>query len=365
MKQIICFTESLAGGGAEHQIILLAGLLKDQDYDVVLVTYADVPDHYNVPEGVSRKVIAPRKKSFRKLLSIFFFFLKTKADCVISYRKMSNIRMLIPMFFRRKPIKVICSERNFTMGKPDLARRVMTRVLYRKADFIVPNSTSQTEYMKSENPATAHKLRTIYNYTDIQHFGLSQMPQVSSPIKIAIFARYSSQKNPLRFAKAMAQLKAKKQCQFVVDWYGNQSGNINGFNGDYLAIKDCVDRLGIGDILRLQPSVKDPSVLMGYYHAVCLPSLYEGFSNSIAEAISSGKPMLVSDVSDNSIMVHDGENGFLFDPKDIDSICQAFTKFLALSSKEMVRMGKESRKIAQALFDKEKFVQQYVALIEA
>ena len=364
MQAIICFTESLGGGGAEHQIVILAGFLAEKGYDVKLVTYADVPDHYNLPNGVKRLVIAPHKKQIQKLFAIFRYFLNTDVDCVISYRKMCNIRVLIPMFFRRNPPKIICSERNFTIGKRDFARRIMVKVLYRKADYIVPNSTSQTEFMKKENPKNTPKLHTIYNYTDLRQFCMSQMPANQEPVKIVVFGRYSNQKNPIRFAKAMSLLKEKTKHRFDVDWYGSQTGANQGFNNEYLFAKECVERLEVGDVLHLKPAVKDPSLLMGNYHAACLPSLYEGFSNSIAEAISSGKPMLVSDVSDNSVMVHEGVNGFLFNPTDINSICDAFERFLSLSMDEKQIMALESRKIAEELFDKELFIKRYVDLIE-
>ena len=74
--------------------------------------------------------------------------------------------------------------------------------------------------------------------------------------------------------------------------------------------------------------------------------------------------MICSDVSDNSVMVHNGENGFLFDPEDVESIVSAFLKFISLSSDEREEMGKRSREIAMSLFDKEKFVSEYVNLIE-
>ncbi len=365
MKRIICFTESLGGGGAEHQMVILADMLAEKGYDVTIVTYADVPDHYSVPDGVNRVKIAEGKSAIKKHFAIISYFINAKTDCVISYRKMCNIRALVPLFFRGKHVKVICSERNTTMGKPDFERRFMVHVLYNRADYIVPNSESQTQYMRKENPRLISKLRTIHNYTDLQHFSVCDMPTMQEPMKIAVFARYSKQKNPILFAEALAELKAKTDRAFEVHWYGSQAGANNGFNNDYLAVKAKVEELGIDNVLKLHPAVKDIYALMGDYHAVCLPSLYEGFSNSIAEAICCGKPMLASDVADNGIMVHDGENGFLFRPKQKGSICEAFLRFFALSSEDIKRMASESRRIAEKLFDKERFISQYIELIES
>ena len=54
MKRITCFTESLGGGGAEHQMVILAGMLAEKGYDMTIVTYASIPDYYNTPQGVKR-----------------------------------------------------------------------------------------------------------------------------------------------------------------------------------------------------------------------------------------------------------------------------------------------------------------------
>lgn len=369
-KKIICFTESLAGGGAEHQIAILSGMLAEKGYDVSLVTYASIPDHYETPDGVKRLDIgetsAKRKniKAFFKALQVFFFFLSVKTDCVIIYRQRANLRALIPLLFRSHRIKVICSERNLTVVS-DYVEKILFNFLYNRADYIVPNSEAQKRYIESCVPKLKHKLHCIHNYTDLEQFTMSRIPNDFSIIKIGVFSRFSSQKNPIGFATAVKLLKEKTTKKFEVHWYGAQEGNINGYNSSYLNMKKKVDELGINDVLILHPAVKNPAEYMDNYHAVCLPSLHEGFSNSVAEGICCGKPMLVSDVSDNSIMVHKGENGFLFNPADTNSICSAFSDFFLLSKEELERMAMRSREIAQGLFDKSCFIQQYINLIES
>lgn len=365
MKKVICFTESLGGGGAEHQMVLLAGMLVAKGYEVAVVTYADIPDHYQVPDGIERVRIAVGKSSFIKHILLFFFFIKVDVDCVISYRKMCNVRVLIPLFFRGKKIKVICSERNTTIGAPDLLRRFLVFVLYKRADFIVPNSESQTQFMKKENPSLIPKLYTIHNYTDLDHFAFCDLPSDISVLKIAVFARFSRQKNPIRFIEAIHKLREKTKRQFEVHWYGNQELISRG-NRDLLDYaKSRVVELSLTDVFFFHPAVKDVFHFMGKYHAICLPSLYEGFSNSVAEAICCGKPMLVSNVADNGIMVVEDENGFLFDPRQTDSICKAFERFFRLSYADLCKMSQRSRQIAESLFDKEYFISQYVKLIES
>ena len=108
-----------------------------------------------------------------------------------------------------------------------------------------------------------------------------------------------------------------------------------------------------------------PNNALRKFDAMCLPSLVEGFSNSISEYICCGKPVICSDVADNSLMVHDGKNGFLFDPTNIDEMVDVVLKFFNLPTEERNMMCIQSRKIAEELFDKESFVQKYIKLIES
>ena len=364
--RIICFTESLAGGGAEHQMVILAGLLAEEGYDVTLVTYASVTDHYDTPPNVMRIDIGKTRiknkwlKALIKILKIFHYFLRVKTDCIIAYRECANLRVLLPMIFRRRKIKVICSDRN-TSTHLTFKHKLLLYYLYFRADYIVPNSQTETNFIAEHKPSLKSKLRTIHNFTDLNHFELSPIPVDISVIKVAIFSRYDKQKNPVGLAFAIHKLKTETKRLFEIHWYGAQLNESSG----YLEVCNVVDKLDIADSLFLHPAVKNPASLMKDYHAICLPSLFEGFSNSIGEGICSGKPMLVSNVSDNHIMVKDGYNGFLFNPKDTDSICNAFLQFFNLTYEEMFRMGQNSRIIAENLFNKKQFVKRYIDLIES
>ena len=365
MKRITCFIESLAPGGAQYQLLLLAEFLAEKGYDVELVTYADISDHFSVPNQVKRSKIrecnVPGKylNALIKWFYIFHFFVRIKTDCIISYRQRCNARLLIPLFLRGKTIKVICSERNTTI-KQTSYEKVLFAFLYKRADYIVSNSNTQAEYIMRMKPQLTPKLRIIHNYTDLKKYQMCSIPQDLSVIRFAVFGRYDRQKNPLGFADAISELTRRTKQRFEIHWYGGQA-----YGDLFDDLKNKIKQDGLERVFILSDAVKDPSLLMNNYHALCLPSLFEGFSNAIAEGISSGKPMLVSNVSDNSIMVHHGVNGFLFSPFDKDSICDTFIKFFSLSYEQMYKMAFNSRKIAENLFDKERFIMQYISLIES
>ena len=147
MKRVTCFINSLAGGGAEHQLIILANLLVENGYDVSFVTYNESDDgQYQLDKRIRHISIQVKGGRLRKMLKVFSFLLKHETDCFISFRAPVNFILLWPMLFRRK-VKVIVGERNLTIGKPSIFERINFSLLYKRATFIVPNSISQTNYI--------------------------------------------------------------------------------------------------------------------------------------------------------------------------------------------------------------------------
>lgn len=361
MKNITCFTANLASGGAEHQMAILCNFLAERDYNITLVTYNDLPDEYELDSRITRVILDKSKNRVAKQLMITNYFLHAKIDCLISYRSTPNFVVLVPMLFR-KNIKVICGERNITIAA-NVIEKINYNLLYRRANYIVPNSHTQANYLKKLGKSWGNRVVPIINYTDIDKYLPSSIPENSdNELLIGVFARIFPQKNYERICKMLQILKKKTNRKFKIIWYGERKEmeHTKGSNHIHSLIKE----LCIEDVIEIRPNVTDVEQKIKQFHFMCLPSLYEGFSNSLAEYICSGKPVVCSDVSDNSLMVHEGENGFLFNPKDIDSMCNAFLKVLELNIEQMKEMGLKSRMIAEQLFDKELFINSYINLIE-
>lgn len=362
MKRVSAFICSLGSGGAEHQLIELSGMLVEKGYNVSIITFADISDFYSYSDQIKRIRLGQGKNIIMKLLAVWRYLIQIKTDVFISFGQRENLISLLPLLFR-KNIKIICGERNFTSGRPSKQEMFLWNVLYKKANFIVPNSYSQAKYIIEQNPILKDKVFPITNYTNLSTYKVSSLPS-HNVCRIGIFGRYAKQKNYANFAYAIKLLKEKTNVHFIIDWFGNIYDKDGNKNNDYVAFGDLINNYKIGDVIRLNNHVKDVVSLMSDFDAIALPSLWEGFSNSISEAICCGKPLLVSDVSDNGIMVKNGFNGYLFNPYDVDSICNAFYNFLNLSVNERKEMGRRSRVIAEELFDSESFIAKYINLIE-
>ena len=96
--------------------------------------------------------------------------------------------------------------------------------------------------------------------------------------------------------------------------------------------------------------------LLKSHGCLILPSYSEGMSKSIMEAISSGRPIICSNISGCREMVVNNFNGFLVKPKSTSSIYQALKKFQNLKFEDKIKFGKNSRYLAE----KNRFDEKYV-----
>ncbi len=362
MKSIICYISSLASGGAEHQMLILATLLHEKGYDVTLVTCFDYPDHYLPPANLRVVRLNVTGSRFKKQMQITRYLIKQKVDCIISFREQMNFMVLIPMLFRPK-IKVIVGERNLTVGKNTFYGWADLKFLYRRADYIVTNNHAQEEFIRSYTSRYNKKLRTIINYTEVDKYQYSYHEE-GVKLKIGVFCRYAKQKNYARFAKAIQIVNSEFANKLEIHWYGKIHYENGVEREDYKKFSRFIEEEELKDVIFLHDAVVNVPEIMGDMDAVCQPSIYEGFSNSLSEGICCGKVVLAGDVSDNKYMVHDNKNGFLFNPYDEEDMAKTILKFIQLNSSERHQMCVESRCIAEQLFDKNKFLDSYISLIE-
>jgi glycosyltransferase involved in cell wall biosynthesis len=351
-KKLLILIPSLSSGGAERQMLKLLEFLNEKDCVPTVVTYTERPDY---PHSLNiNRINIVEKSRAKRFFKIFMTITKEKPDVMLTYG--ANTLLILLSFFYRKS-KVVVSGRH-SPPKYNFATWC-TLNLFRFADAIILNSFSQTEFIRKYTPFLTSKLTTIINYTDVMQlpFNIKQRGEV---LKIGILARYHPQKNIIRFLETIKELNKKYPKQIEYYWYGQNyfdcNGNPTKFSQYYLKCENFRQKEVLNNVFFYNFSDNVQSV-MQKMDVICLPSLYEGFSNTLSEAICAGKPILASDVADNRSFVKNGENGFLFNPLNIANIVSAFDKLMALSKDELIVFQKNSRRIAEQLFSKERFIQ--------
>lgn len=111
------------------------------------------------------------------------------------------------------------------------------------------------------------------------------------------------------------------------------------------SIEQAVRDLGVSETVALAGAKDDLRLYYGAADVFVLPSISEGLSNSMLEAMASGMAIMAGNVGGARDAVEEGINGFLFDPVNRQAIKACLKKLM--SDKTMpLRMGERSREIA-------------------
>lgn len=358
-KKILLIIDSLGAGGAQRQIVGLASFLKERSYDVEVVFYHNNFFYGDILQisGVSYTYLKKAERNISLVPVLSNYINKVKPDVVIAYLELPSIVACVSRLFNHN-FKLIVSERNTTQHT-GIAEKIRFW-LFQVAEFVVPNAFAQADYIKSNFPKLASKIVTIPNFVDLQYFTPPSHRIRRSIPEIIIAASVWSPKNTLGFIDAVALLK-KKGYKFHVSWYGLVCDRS-------AYVEECfekIKRLDVNDVIALKEKTSEIRVCYQSADFFCLPSFYEGTPNVICEAMSCGLPILCSDVCDNCHYVTEGENGFLFNPHITDEIVVAFEKMFLLNNDEYFAFCARSRAIAEKRLSRDRFVNDYIEIIEA
>ena len=120
--------------------------------------------------------------------------------------------------------------------------------------------------------------------------------------------------------------------------------------GDQLErMKQLATRLGVNDRIRFAGFVDDEQKLaaLGSAKVFAMPSIAELQSISTMEAMASALPVVAADAMALPHLVHDGENGFLYEPGNVDELAEKLTRVLTMPRDEYLAMQRESLSIVQ------------------
>lgn len=356
MKKVICLIESLGSGGAERQLTYLASQIKERGYNVEVWTY--YPNDFYAPileeNGVTWKYVADAQPLHKRVWVLKKELKRANPDVVIAYLDTCTTVLSIIKLLGAK-FKLIVSERNTTQKLS--VRERLKFFFYRWADAIVPNSYTQTEFIKKRYPNLSSKLHTITNFIDTDKFCPPKVKIKRDKVRILTVARIVPQKNVLRLLEVVKRLK-EEGYQFRYDWFGTVTDKIY-----YQKCLNLIQEYNISDVFEFHKPSKNIVKEYQTSDVFCLPSLYEGFPNVICEAMSCGLPILCSNVCDNPMIVEEGVNGFLFDPELISDMFEKFDSVLTAKRELTQRAGSYYRMQILDKFPKQSFVDYYLNLI--
>jgi glycosyltransferase involved in cell wall biosynthesis len=115
-------------------------------------------------------------------------------------------------------------------------------------------------------------------------------------------------------------------------------------------LKLLAEQLGVADRIQFDSYVTTEFLREALTRATvfAMPSIAELQSIATMEALASGLPVVAANAMALPHLVHDGENGYLVEPGDVESFAARLTDILTMPEDELQKFKRESLRIVQA-----------------
>jgi glycosyltransferase involved in cell wall biosynthesis len=358
--------DDLGSGGAQRQMTNLAIALAELGNSVSFVIYHE-RDYYveKLRQNNININYLVKKNPFTRILAFRKHIRNGQYDIVVSFLGVPNFLCeLAGLPFRKW--KLIVSERSANPIILKSTKSIVLRFFHLFTDRIICNSSSSRRILEKVNPfIPKQKIKVIYNMLDLQKWKPADNYEFrkNGYLTILVPASHRHLKNFTGLLSAILLLNEAERNEIRINWYGNNL-TVPFYDDSITKCRTIISENKLEEIVQLYPAT--PLIMEKMLEAdiIGLFSLFEGFPNCICEGMALGKPIIASSVSDIPIVIEDGINGKLCNPKDSQSIANAIRSFLKFDKEELMEMGRLNRIKAIKLFDKNKIILQFLELIK-
>jgi glycosyltransferase involved in cell wall biosynthesis len=270
---------------------------------------------------------------FGSSFNLFFFWKNKKKKYVIGPIFGAHVNDQISddeeyVFIEKKSLKMRLSEWIFRIIK-GISLGLFGGLLYqfslktlRNADVLFFSDAYSLNYHKKyiKNYQKAIVLDTGVDLTIFKPGSMKVEKKVSDLIRILFVGRFTKRKGCEYLIRALYEAKSQKPNIKI-------HCDILGFGPLEEKLKNLVKELRLTKDVSFLSGVRNEELVKHYHMTdiICIPALSDTCT-VIKEALSSGKPVIVTDVCSHAEKVKNGINGFLVPPQDSKAIADVLLK---------------------------------------
>lgn len=363
---LLLVIDHFGSGGAQRQLVNLAVGLRARGHAVSVFVY--YPEHgffAGQLEAAGVAVLRARKRgrfSLQPIVELRRQLMADSFDSALAFLDTPSLYLELASI-GASGTRIFVSERASLRAYSSTLTKRLRCHLHRLAFAVVFNSFSAADEFGRIYPWVRRKTHVIYNGVDLVRFA----PNVTSTydgsqLRLLAIGSVIPDKNAEQLMHALAICRDKLGFLPAVSWIGKVLD-------DDLSqqCKAKLDRLRVS--LRLENAwsweseTLDIAARIGSCDALIHPSLHEGLSNVVCEALCAGKPVLVNRNGDNPLLVEDGKRGFLFDAESPMDMANQILRLARLGPEARSLMGREARGFAENNLGLDLFVSRYEALL--
>lgn len=305
-----------------------------------------------------------------KIYPLLYRLFREYRPAILHTRNLAALETVVPAWVARVPVR-IHGEHGWDVNDPGgtNARYSLMRRLYRPFVHHFIGLSEQIAYYLGHNVGVKPKrLTRICNGVDTTRFRpvngdravLADSP-FNAPhlIIMGTVGRLSAIKDQITLVRAFAE--ARKQA-------GEELSRLRLIiAGDGSLRNEIEKEISIHDLspyVWLAGERSDVSSLMQTFDFFVLPSLAEGISNVILEAMASGLAVVATDVGGNAELVIEDKTGSLVPARDPVAMASAITR-LAVNASKREQLGKTARMRIEAEYSLDGMVGHYMRLYQS
>jgi len=219
----------------------------------------------------------------------------------------------------------------------------------RAAARVIAVSKQNAELLTSYYGLRSDKITIVHNGIDLPDFKESDIAQARAALRAELglpeqavvlltLARVAPNKGHRYLIEAMPEvLRTHPNVHFVFAGQHDQAEPVIA----------QINALGLGSHAHLLGFRSDAHHLLAASDFFVLPSLAEGFSLALVEALAAGLPTVATNVGGAGEVIRDSEGGLLVPPADSAALAAALNKLLSLDEAQSWHQRQAARQAAQ------------------
>jgi len=193
------------------------------------------------------------------------------------------------------------------------------KILLYFTDRVVAVSEGTKRFYQTKLKIPKEKIVVISNGIDLERFPAHHLSPLPEKQLILAVGRLAPQKGFKYLVRAAAEVKKNFP---EVEFY------LLGEGPERKSLESEITRLNLQGSFFLLGEVADIRPYLFSATALVLPSLFEGMSNVILEAMAVGKPVVATAIPGNDEVVIDEETGLLVPPANAEGLAAAITRLI-------------------------------------
>jgi glycosyltransferase involved in cell wall biosynthesis len=359
---------SFSLAGAEKLVFDLAGRMNKERFEVSVCSMGSRKDEIeaDIRRNLESKGIKTlslekpkHKRRIRTIWKLREHLKKNHVDIVHTHCPSPDFWGKLAVLLVRTPL--VFSTIHSVQGYSAFAERVLNAMTVK----YVAVSKTVYQYAVSELNIPPANIEIHYNAIDVQRFDvktakreakLRELGVASGDKVVTTIGRIAKEKGHLYLVEAAAEvLNEFPHARFLI--VGNNTADLKVGS----ELRERIKTKGLENRVILTGVRTDIPEILSITDIFVLPSLWEGLSIVLLEAMASGVPVVVTAIGGNLELVTDGVNGLVVPPKDSQALAQKIEE-LFNDLEKAKRLSKEGRRTVQEGFCIEHMVRGYEQL---